>query len=137
MKPTGAPGLVRRVIGIVCLVCLLSTALSARTIYVATTGSDAAGGSEASPLRTIQRALDEAYPGDTILIAGGVYPEYAETVRHGQLDAPIVIAALDVPRCETRGGQVSDRPASLKRGRRHEIMPAPPENVPSLCLPHP
>ena len=47
------------------------------TRYVATTGSDAANNctSLATPCKTIQHAVNESVPGDTVQVASGVYPE--------------------------------------------------------------
>ncbi|MGD8501034.1 MAG: DUF1565 domain-containing protein, partial [Phycisphaerales bacterium] len=56
------------------LMCMVSTVF-AGTYYVATDGSDENPGSEAEPLRTIQRAASLARAGDTILVRGGVYRE--------------------------------------------------------------
>jgi len=47
--------------------------LSARTIYVSTTGNDSNDGSEASPLLNIQTAVNLAQPGDMIYLRGGTY----------------------------------------------------------------
>jgi len=47
----------------------------AATYYVATNGSDANPGSEASPWRTIQMAANMLRAGDTVLIKQGVYQE--------------------------------------------------------------
>ena len=45
-----------------------------QTIYVAITGDDATGdGSAAKPYRTIQKGIDEAYDGCTVLVADGTY----------------------------------------------------------------
>ena len=52
----------------------------ATTIRVAPTGTDATGcGSEASPCRTIQYAVNKAASGDTILVAGGNYTYQSAT----------------------------------------------------------
>ena len=45
----------------------------ATTYYVATTGSDAANGTAAMPWRTLQHAVDNIGPGDTILVGPGTY----------------------------------------------------------------
>ena len=47
--------------------------IGARTIYVSTTGSDSNPGTQASPYLNIQRAVDEAVPGDLIYLRGGTY----------------------------------------------------------------
>lgn len=52
--------------------CVLNF-ISARTIYVSTTGDDANPGTEASPYLNIQKAVDEAVPGDMIFLRGGTY----------------------------------------------------------------
>jgi hypothetical protein len=45
------------------------------SFYVATTGSDAAPGTEAQPWRSIQKAMSSATPGSTVHIRGGTYAE--------------------------------------------------------------
>jgi hypothetical protein len=47
----------------------------AGTYYVSTGGNDENPGSEARPLRTIQKAADTVRAGDTILVRGGLYRE--------------------------------------------------------------
>lgn len=47
--------------------------LSARTIYVATTGNDTNAGTETAPYLSIQKAIDDALPGDVIYLRGGTY----------------------------------------------------------------
>jgi len=51
--------------------------------YVSTNGSDANPGSQAQPLRTIQKAVDTVNPGDTILIRSGVYDESIILTKSG------------------------------------------------------
>ncbi|MET9971080.1 right-handed parallel beta-helix repeat-containing protein, partial [Streptomyces sp. NPDC006356] len=48
-------------------------ASAATTLVVATDGNDSAPGTLAQPLRTIQRAVDLARPGDVIAVRGGTY----------------------------------------------------------------
>jgi len=51
--------------------------------YVATDGDDAANGSLATPWRTIQQGLDQAGPGDTVYVRGGLYRERVAFARSG------------------------------------------------------
>ena len=54
--------------------------------HVATTGSDQADGSEASPFQTINRAAAVARPGDTVVVHGGEYREWVQPRRGGLSD---------------------------------------------------
>jgi parallel beta-helix repeat protein len=60
-------------------VCCLAGPVAAQpqvqTRYVSTTGSDTGTCGKSTPCRTISRAVQAAAPGDTILVAGGVYRE--------------------------------------------------------------
>jgi len=58
-------------------------------LYVSTTGSDSNPGTSSSPLKTLQRALDMAQPGTTILLRAGTYASNVETRREG----PITVQA--------------------------------------------
>lgn len=49
---------------------------SARTLHVAPNGSDTNPGSESEPFRTIQRAAEVVSPGDTVIVADGVYTDH-------------------------------------------------------------
>lgn len=55
--------------------CATFALKSQTALYVATTGNDAAAGTTAAPLKTIQKALDLAKPGTTIQVAAGTYKE--------------------------------------------------------------
>lgn len=52
--------------------CILGMS-SARTMYVSLTGNDSNPGTEVSPYLNIQKAVDEAAPGDIIYVRGGTY----------------------------------------------------------------
>jgi hypothetical protein len=52
-------------------------------LHVATTGSDQADGSEASPFRTINHAAQLAQPGDTVIVHEGEYREWVAPKRGG------------------------------------------------------
>lgn len=57
-------------------------------------GSDQSDGTvETAAFATIQHAVDLAQAGDTVLVHGGVYPEFLTLKRPGRKDAPIRIMA--------------------------------------------
>ena len=70
---------------------ILGTSLPAATFYVATSGNDTQPGTSALPFRTVQRGVDVAQPGDTILVAAGNYPEEVRSVRNGTATGLITI----------------------------------------------
>lgn len=81
---------------------------SGREWYVSPAGSDAASGSLSQPLRTINKAIAQAEPGDIIRVKPG---EYAESlvidgkVRGGTREAPITLRGEGQPRIVPgRGG---------------------------------
>lgn len=67
----------------------------AATYYVATTGHDANVGSEASPWKTVKKAVDTMVAGDTTYLRGGTYTETEEVrfTRSGTSSAPITLKA--------------------------------------------
>jgi hypothetical protein len=83
------------------LLCLATTpglALAAdggQTLYVSPAGDDAAAGTPTQPWRTLGRAAAAAPPGDTVLLAPGVYRETLRPGRSGTADRPIVYAAVE------------------------------------------
>lgn len=62
------------------------------TLYVAPNGDDANDGSSSHPWATIQRGLQAAQPGDTIVVEAGSYAP-ASFVRGGTAAAPITLRA--------------------------------------------
>jgi len=68
---------------LVLLLLLAATDVFAGTYYVATNGSDAGPGTEASPWATIQHAAEALVMGDTVFLRGGVYNENIEVANSG------------------------------------------------------
>jgi len=60
--------------------------------YVSTTGSDTNPGTDsAKPFKTIQKAIDNAQPGDVINLSSGTYMQDFITKRNGEQSLPITI----------------------------------------------
>jgi hypothetical protein len=53
------------------------------TIHVAPSGNDLGAGSEASPLRTVSRAVQLARAGDTVVVHAGIYREWVRPAHGG------------------------------------------------------
>ncbi len=88
-------------------VFMLAAALHAAEFHVAPAGNDAAPGTPAAPLRTIQRAADLAQPGDTITVHEGVYRERVSPPRGGLSNTKrIVYRAAPGQRVEIAGSEV-------------------------------
>jgi len=64
----------------------LPAPLFAGSFYVSSSGNDAGSGSQADPWRTIQRALNSAYGGDTVEVMAGTYSEKITFPRSGSSD---------------------------------------------------
>src|SRR5579859_5878145 len=70
-----------------------AAAAKAATWYVAATGSDSNPGTLAAPLKTISYALNQAVPGDTVMVRGGTYSGALTITRSGLLGKAITIKA--------------------------------------------
>ena len=89
-----------------------SCASPAATRYVSPQGQDTNDGLGPSPtraLRTLQAAVDQLQPGDTLLIAGGTYRETVVFPRSGDAGHPITLKPYQdgkviVSGCEPVGG---------------------------------
>ena len=69
-----------------------SLARGRSTYYVSPSGRDSnEGDSPQEPLKTIQRAVDQARPGDVVELAAGVYLQDVASKRDGAPGAPITI----------------------------------------------
>lgn len=89
------------------LLCLAAAARGQTTYYVSPDGNDGATGlATTSALRTVQRALNLAQPGDTVLLRGGTYREHAQAVRSGTPGQPITLAAYSNETPVIKGSRV-------------------------------
>src|SRR5262249_5341150 len=70
---TEEPTMRRTFLSILTLLVLTAATAQAATYYVATTGNDSNPGTQAQPFRTIQKGLDVAQNGDTVLVGNGTY----------------------------------------------------------------
>ncbi|MFD0289341.1 right-handed parallel beta-helix repeat-containing protein [Streptomyces lutosisoli] len=72
-----------------------ASAAAAPTIVVAVNGDDAAAGTPDHPLRTIQKAVDKAKPGDVIAVRGGTYAltDNITIATSGTASQPITLGA--------------------------------------------
>jgi len=74
-----------------------------RTLFVSPSGSDAAPGTAARPWRTLQHAFDRVAAGQTVLLRGGVYPDWAELSHSGRPRAAITIRSAPGERATLTG----------------------------------
>jgi hypothetical protein len=84
-----------------------SATIHAAEIHVALNGKDTNPGSNAAPLRTIQRGADLAHPGDVITVHAGIYRERINPPRGGESDQKrIVYQAARGEKVEIKGSEV-------------------------------
>jgi hypothetical protein len=79
------------------------------TLVVATNGSDSAPGTLAQPLRTVQRAVDLARPGDSIAVRAGTYAltDNITITTSGTASQPIALGAYQGERVVIDGEQLA------------------------------
>jgi alpha-N-arabinofuranosidase len=82
-------------------------ATHAADFHVAPSGDDANPGTQAAPLRTIQRGADLAEPGDVITVHAGVYRQRISPPRAGESDTKrIIYQAAPGEKVEIKGSEV-------------------------------
>ena len=100
---------------------------AAGSLYVATDGSDSNAGTLAAPLRTIQRAVDLAQAGDSILIRGGTYAPTTniQLLKSGTASQPIRLGNYNGERVVIDGEGMPHTPgavgSSIPRAQRGAI----------------
>ncbi|HRW04143.1 MAG TPA: right-handed parallel beta-helix repeat-containing protein [Caldilineaceae bacterium] len=77
---------------------IVESELKEGAIYVAPTGDDASPGTLQQPLRTIQAALEQVQPGETIYVRQGVYREAITLAKSGEPGRPITLSAYPAER---------------------------------------
>jgi alpha-N-arabinofuranosidase len=88
-------------------IAALSTRIPAAEFHVATNGADGNPGTQAAPLRTVQRGADLAHPGDVITVHAGTYRERINPPRGGESDARrIVYQAAPGEKVEIKGSEI-------------------------------
>ncbi|MCD9879311.1 right-handed parallel beta-helix repeat-containing protein [Streptomyces guryensis] len=83
-------------------------AAASKTLVVATNGDDSAPGTLAHPLKTIQKAVDLATPGDVITVRGGTYAltDNITIATSGTASQPITLSAYQGERVVVDGEQL-------------------------------
>jgi len=93
----------------------LPLTVAGNTYYVATTGSDAFPGTQASPLRTVAAALNLAMPGDAVVLRAGRYTEAGLSTQRdgGGSDATRIVLASYPGETATIVGTTSSHALSI------------------------
>jgi parallel beta-helix repeat protein len=63
------------------------------TYYVAISGNDSSPGTQGSPFRTVQKAVNMVKPGDTVIVRAGRYAGFSRNNLRGAPGSPITIKA--------------------------------------------
>ncbi len=79
--------------------------------------SDENSGTKDRPLRSIARAAQIAEPGDSVVIAGGIYRETVVPARGGEPGRPITYRAREGEEVVIRGSELWDAQWTRERGR--------------------
>ena len=85
------------------LFCASCLSVAAATLHVNVKGDGQGDGSAAKPFRAIQQAAEKAQPGDTVLVAPGIYRERIAPPRGGKEGAPIVFRSTEKHGAVVRG----------------------------------
>ncbi|MBM2620307.1 sigma-70 family RNA polymerase sigma factor [Actinoplanes sp. LDG1-06] len=98
--------------------------VAARRIYVAKAGDDRAAGTESAPLATVNRAVELARVGDTILLRDGFHRVTAplEITTDGTAERPITLTNYPGERPSIDAGQVASDGAFITHRADHWIV---------------
>jgi len=92
------------------------------TYYVAADGSDTGDGSAEAPYATLQRALDMAAPGDTIVLRPGIHSRSARIEVGGSEIFPITVEAEPGAIMDASSGEPAAAAISVGSGIGHVIL---------------
>ncbi len=88
------------------LIVIASYSLQANEYHVSKKGNDTNVGSLSNPFLTISKAVENAFPGDTITVHEGVYREWVNPIRGGNIDNRIVYRAAKGEKTEIKGSEI-------------------------------
>ncbi|MCU0352379.1 MAG: right-handed parallel beta-helix repeat-containing protein [Cytophagales bacterium] len=95
----------------------ISSFVFATEYHVSVNGSDQHSGTAAKPFKTIRKATEQAYPGDTITVHAGTYREWVNPLRGGASDAQrIVYRAAPGEKVEIKGSEIVKTWKKVKNG---------------------
>ena len=83
----------KELLALAVLLCdfLVAAPLSAATYYVSQGGSDSNAGTQLQPFLTIQKGMNTAQAGDTVMVGAGTYEEDIRSARSGTSNAMITV----------------------------------------------
>jgi hypothetical protein len=86
---------------------IITPVVSAKEYHVSKKGNDTNDGSASKPFSTISRAVQFAFPGDTITVHKGTYREWINPIRGGESDSKRIVyrAALN-DKVEIKGSEI-------------------------------
>ncbi len=98
----------RRVMFYILILAVFNTStIFAREFHVSVKGSDTNDGSSLTPFKTIGKAVQQAFPGDTITVHSGTYREWVNPLRGGESESKrIIYRAAPGEKAEIKGSEI-------------------------------